>query len=348
MQAKFPKKMLISLGTGLIFWVIAGYLLPLWLPFLLGIGLAAAAEPTARLLKDRAHFPQSAASTLSVSAVWLLAIAVIGLVLALLTRQLQQLSGLLPRIQELITAGLEAWKGLLLSLAGRLPTPMGKALAEFAESSFTDTTSVLRSAMEKFPQLAGILLGGLSKGILILVTAIISAYMFSARLPKIRTWLRQRIPEPWRQRYRPLLQATKKALAGWLKAEAALATVTFLLLMAGFWLLRVDNAPTLAGWITLVDAFPVLGVGTVLLPWSVLILLQGDLALGVGLLGLFAVIWLIRSVLEPKLVGKGIGMDPLLTLAAIYVGFRLWGVAGMLLSPILALPAVQSAKQLQH
>lgn len=348
MNPKFPQKALVSLGIGLIFWVIAGYLLPLWLPFLLGIGLATAAEPTAQLLRQRAHLPRSAASAVSVSAVWLLVIAVVSLLLALLTRQLQQLSGLMPRVQELITAGLEAWKRLLLSLAGRLPPPIGQTLAEFAENSFADTTSVLRSAMEKLPQLAGSMLGILSRGVLVLVTAIVSAYMFSARLPQMSTWLRQRIPEAWRQRYNPMLQATKKALAGWLKAEAALASVTFLLLMTGFWLLRVGKAPTLAGWITLVDAFPVLGVGTVLLPWSALVLLQGDLPLGIGLLGLFGAIWLIRSVLEPKLVGKGIGLDPLLTLAAIYVGFRLWGVVGMLLSPILAMIAAQTVKQLQR
>ena len=103
----------------------------------------------------------------------------------------------------------------------------------------------------------------------------------------------------------------------------------------------------LASLITLVDAFPVLGVGTVLVPWSLLELIQGNRGMGLGLLGLYALIWLIRSVLEPKLLGKELGLDPLVTLVCIYAGFRLWGLSGMLLSPIIAMAITQTLKRVR-
>jgi predicted PurR-regulated permease PerM len=90
MYPKFPKKVLFSLGIGLIIWIIAGYLLPLWLPFLIGIGLATAAEPTAQLLRKRARLPQAMASAVSVSAVWLLGIAVISLLLGYTYKKSQE------------------------------------------------------------------------------------------------------------------------------------------------------------------------------------------------------------------------------------------------------------------
>ena len=129
-------------------------------------------------------------------------------------------------------------------------------------------------------------------------------------------------------------------------AELKLAAVAFILLLAGFALLKLKHPLMLAALITLVDAFPVLGVGTVLIPWSLLRLVQGDRVLGFGLLGLYAAIWLIRSVLEPKLLGKELGLDPLVTLVSIYAGFRLWGLGGMLLAPMVALAATQVLKRL--
>lgn len=84
------------------------------------------------------------------------------------------------------------------------------------------------------------------------------------------------------------------------------------------------------------DAFPVLGTGTVLLPWSLICLLQRDGARAAGILGLYITAAVLRSVLEPRLVGRQLGLDPLAALAALYTGYRLWGVAGMLLMPMLA------------
>ena len=81
-----------------------------------------------------------------------------------------------------------------------------------------------------------------------------------------------------------------------------------------------------------------------MIPWSVICLLQGETARGAGLLGLYAVVWLIRSVLEPRLLGKELGLDPLVTLLAMYAGYKLFGFLGMILSPLLAVAAVRLLK----
>jgi len=95
--------------------------------------------------------------------------------------------------------------------------------------------------------------------------------------------------------------------------------------------------------IALVDAIPMLGTGTVLVPWSLLCFLQGNPVRGVGLLGLYVTAMLVRSALEPRVVGRQLGINPLLTLAALYAGFRLWGVTGMILAPIITVTATQLA-----
>ena len=130
-------------------------------------------------------------------------------------------------------------------------------------------------------------------------------------------------------------------LSGWFTAQCKLSFVSFLISFLGLVILRIPYALFWALGICLVDAFPVLGTGTILLPWSLLLALQGDTARAVGLCSTYAVISLSRSMLEPKLLGRHLGLDPLATLMALYVGFRLWGIAGMLLAPILTVTAMQ-------
>jgi len=114
------------------------------------------------------------------------------------------------------------------------------------------------------------------------------------------------------------------------------------LLLAGFLLLNVERAVLAALLTSLVDLLPVLGVGTVLVPWSVLAFLSGDVFRGVGLLVLFGIMVVVRQFLEPRIVGGSLGIHPLLTLLAVFAGFRLFGFAGMLGAPIL-LYAVKAA-----
>ena len=126
-------------------------------------------------------------------------------------------------------------------------------------------------------------------------------------------------------------------LGKWLKAECILLAVTFCQLLVGLLLIRQEYALLLAALIALIDALPVFGTGTVLAPWAAVECLLGNVPKGAALLALFAVISVVRSVLEPKLVAAQAGLPPLASLAAMYVGFCAAGVAGMVLAPVLLL-----------
>ena len=123
----------------------------------------------------------------------------------------------------------------------------------------------------------------------------------------------------------------------WLGAEGVLCGVTFLLLLLGFLYLKQDYGFLLAVLIALVDALPVLGAGLFLVPWALGHLLLGSVPRGVALLALYAVILLVRSILEPKLMAAQAGLPPLSALLAMYVGYSFFGVGGMLLLPIVLL-----------
>lgn len=329
-------------------WLFMGYFLPIGLPFLLGISLALGAEPTLRLLCRRLKLPRVAASPIAVSGVFLLSATVVTCLLALILRQSQQLVTWLPKLAENLTDALSQLQTWLQSLTQRLPPALQPLVGGLTEGFFQNGGAILEQAAMQLPKLATALLGFLSKGMLGLITGIISAYMISARMPALRAWWQRHQPITWQERWRPMLLTLKKSLSGWIWAEVKLAVLSFGLMSVGFWLLGISRSLMTAGLIAIVDAFPILGVGTVLIPWALLCLLRQETVRGIGLLAVYAVVWLSRSILEPKLVGKGLGLDPLVTLIAIYAGWKLWGIPGMLLAPILALTISQIIKQVQQ
>lgn len=311
--------------------------LPIALPFFLAMGLALAAEPAVGWMHRRLHLPRSVAAGIGVTGVFLLTATLLTLLLTVLVRQLAHLKDFLPAVAEAISQGIALLRQWFLSLAENAPEGIRQTLASIIQALFQDGGGLLQQSVQKIPQMAGNALGRLSNGLIWMVTAVLAAFMISARLPQ----LAMKIPKNWRTHIFPMAKACRKTIGRWLLAQGKLSSVTLGLLSAGFLLLRLPHALLWAVLVTMVDILPILGVGTVLIPWSLVRFLQGENAGALGLLGLFGIVWLVRSVLEPKLIGKELGLDPLLTLLCIYAGFRLWGILGMLLAPLAAISVLQ-------
>ena len=181
------------------------------------------------------------------------------------------------------------------------------------------------------------MIGKLPDAVLFTVTAILSSFMLSGELPAIRSWLSRVIRPEWRQKALSLRSHVRTTFGGWLRAQLKLMGVTFLILNVGLMLLRVQYPVLDALLITIVDALPVFGTGTILIPWAIVMFLRGETKKGIGLVILYGTAALSRQALEPRLVGRQVGLNPVLTLLALYAGYRLLGVAGMIVFPISAM-----------
>lgn len=129
------------------------------------------------------------------------------------------------------------------------------------------------------------------------------------------------------------------------KGYLILMLITLLELVAGLYLLRVKYAPIIALIISVVDVLPVLGTGTVVIPWGIIEIIMGNGAKAVGLFVLYAVITLVRSFAEPKIIGNQIGINPLFTLIAMFVGLKTLGFLGVLIFPTVLIVTVEYYKQ---
>lgn len=334
---KFFSILLFFLGA----WLALRYLLPLFFPFVLGFGLALAAEPMVAFLTRRAGLPRSVSAGIGVSMAFCFLAGVALLLCAFVLRQLRALAGILPNLEDTAISGISLLRSWLLGLAARTPPSIRPLLDENINGIFSGGAALLGRAVQYLLSLAGNLLSHIPDSAFGLFTAVISGFMISAKLHKIRLFLLRRLPRERLKAALAFLRRVRRVVFSWLKAQLKLVGVTFLLLVLGFGLLRIPHGLLWAAVVSLVDAFPVLGTGTVLLPWSLISLLQGNGAQAIGILGIYITVTVIRSVLEPKLLGRHLGLDPLVTLMALYAGFKLWGIGGMILSPLLAVTAIQ-------
>lgn len=147
------------------------------------------------------------------------------------------------------------------------------------------------------------------------------------------------LPKLWVKKIGIHLRDLIKTLGGYLKAEATLILVSFIISLLGLYILKicgfnVQYPLLMALFIGFVDALPILGSGTVMVPWAIICGLNGDLKLGIAIIVLLVIMSIIRQLLEPKLVSKNIGVHPIFTLIAMYTGFKIIGIIGLLVGPI--------------
>lgn len=339
---QFGIKKLLTLSSAFLFaWLALRFLLPLISPFLFGGALALAAEPVVSFLHKHLRLPRSVSTGIGVSFTFFLLCALLLLLCAFAIRELSAVAGSLPDYTVALQSGISALHDWLLRLSRNTPQMIQPLLRDQVNDLFSSGTALLDQAVRYIAGFAGNLLSHVPNSALTAGTAVLSAFMISAKLPSLRRQLLRRISG---ERLRAMLAAWKRVrhvVSGWLLAQCKLMGVTFLILLGGFFILRISRPLGWAVGTALVDAFPVLGTGTVLIPWALLCLLQGDTGRAIGLAGLYAAVSLIRSGLEPRLVGRQLGMDPLLTLITLYIGFKLWGIGGMLLAPVLTVAALQ-------
>lgn len=334
MSASLRKFLYLALALAAL-WAGVRYLLPVLLPFFLGALLALAAEPAVSFGAKKLHLPRPLSAGLGVGMTLVLLLGILSFLGALLVRELGTLANTIPDIAETAQQGLTLLQDWLIGLANRLPDTISSLLTGSVLELFSSGSALLGQVAARLPGLVASVLGWLPDGALGLGTGIIAGFMISSRLPKLRQAFSQRLPKRWEETWPPALKRVRHTLGGWLKAQVKLSALTYGIVAVGLLILGIPYGLLWALPVALVDAVPLLGTGTVLLPWALVSLLQGDSLRALGLLLTYAAAMVTRTVLEPRLVGRQIGLDPLVTLLAMYAGYRFFGILGLLLAPML-------------
>lgn len=329
-------------GGAVLLWLAGRFLLPILLPFLLGWGIAACLRPLAGRLSRLLHLPSGLCATVLLVCTLLALILLIG---AAASRLLRDLQGVLSRLLESDlfsseTGSFDLFRAVSEGLGLSAKTAGGERYAVLRErfnAMVGDALGGMVSALSaELPHAAGRMISAMPSVLLFMAITVITGFYFCVDRGNLSRAVTLLLPSRFRAQLPSWRMQLKRFSWKYARAYLLLLLFTLVTLFLGFCLLRVEYALLLALITAAVDLLPVLGTGAVLVPWAAVELIRRNYAMGIGLLVLYLAVSVLRQILEPRLVGRSIGLHPLLTLAAGYAGWRLLGVLGMVLGPLLA------------
>ena len=326
------------LSGGTVLYLLFRYALPLLLPFLLAYAISCLVRPLANKFSSRTHLPRGLCATVLLLLVfgvggWGIWAGSVRLVTELgnLAERLLSDGGIFDAMDSLML-----WVENIGAQFGLLSQGEGNVQA-FYDAVMQMVGNILSSIAARLPELAASLFSALPSVLFFLIVSVVACFYFCADGVQITHRLSTFLPQKWQLKLPRIKESLHDIFRKYIKAYGILLALTFSLLIVGFLVLRIEYAFLLAFLIALADFLPVIGVGTILIPWGIVMLLQKNFYIGFGLLILYLVISLVRQVVEPKVLGKSLGLHPLLTLFATYVGFSLFGIVGMIIAPVVVL-----------
>jgi len=337
----------IRLGLGLLaVWAVLRFgrpLASLFAPFLFALAAAALLNPLVKKLQRALGWDRRALTFLLL----LLLFGLIGGGLALLVYAaagqlvslVQNWSGLLDSLQSV----LEQLEELFARFLTLVPPQVTQLVEQAGDDLFQWLGEAVPDALGSLGLEAGERAMGLPGFLVALVIFVMATYLLTADYPYLRSRYVQHLDEGVLRFLSQLRATALGAFGGYVKAEFLLSVGVFFILLAGFFLIRQPYGLLLALGLAVMDFIPIIGAGTVMVPWAFAALFTGDFASAVGLMAIWGVIALFRRVMEPKFVGDQTGLSPILSLVSIYVGMKLAGVLGMVFGPVVTLVALNLA-----
>ena len=152
---------------------------------------------------------------------------------------------------------------------------------------------------------------------------------------KLSRYVHDIFPKRFVRKISNIFSGIISSLSKYLKSQLVMVCITFIELLIAFLILRQNYPFTLALVISLIDALPIVGVGGVLIPWGIYSAAVGNMYLGIGLIITYAVIIIVRQLIEPRIVSSNLGVHPFLTLISMYIAFKIFGVVGLIIGPII-------------
>ena len=207
--------------------------------------------------------------------------------------------------------------------------------SELGDKIFDALSGILADVLGKIASLLTAVVSSVPKILFFLLITAISTVYFALDLEKINSYVHSILPKKVDAALVGFKERSLCVLLKYLRSYFLIMLLTFAIMLLGLTVLRVDYALLLSFVIALLDILPAIGVGVILIPFGVFMLVTGNTYVGIGLLILTAVSTVVRQIAEPKILGKNLGIHPLLTLILMYVGYTLFGIVGLVFLPLL-------------
>jgi sporulation integral membrane protein YtvI len=322
--------------------VLLVYISKVTYPFIIAFIIAFLINPAVNYLVEKGKLPRGLAVTIAL----VLILAILAGIFTLLINEMvsgfahlahvvpTHLQTLINHIQSFFAMQILPLYYQLADLFQRLDPDQQDAVLDNIESVGSNLTSLVRDMAENIVDAITRFVVSLPNFLTVFMFSLLATFFISKDWYKIarklRSWTSVKIAESTKSVYLEL----RKALFGFIKAQLTLISITAVIVLIGLLILRVNYAITIAIIIGAVDLLPYLGTGAVFVPWIIYSFFTENFTLTIGLSILYAIVVVQRQLMEPKVLSSNIGLDPLATLIALFVGFKLFGVLGLIIGPV--------------
>ncbi|NJD01584.1 MAG: sporulation integral membrane protein YtvI [Ruminiclostridium sp.] len=329
------KRILIILAVtaAVVFATLAAFKLAVLLaPFIIALILSSLIEPVICIAEKKLKLGRKAAVPLILS----LMIAIPGyLSFAIITRLIYEVKSFVLVLPAMLSRLYVQLRNLIDSVSNMHDWP--PELAGSLESLYTSLTSAISRLADTLFKGAFATAVSLPEALIFVLITVISTFFMSSDRELIVGYFHKQLPDRWVKKIRSIKNDMFSALFGYLKAVMILMAITFFELFIGLPIINVAYALLLAVIIAVIDALPIVGTGSILVPWSLFCYVSGNYRLGTSILILYLVTLIVRQLIEPKILSRQIGVHPLMALASMYVGLKLAGFTGLVLGPLIFL-----------
>lgn len=333
--SKIIKNVLFFILT-ILFLLLSFRLAVFYVPFLIAFIIASIIEP---LIKKVTKWTKLTRKTSSIIVLVITFGTIIGLIIWGVTVLVSEASNLLSSLNQYI----DATSVMLTNLTKSIDLEKFRFLSTFKELLQNSSSNIIETVTNMIQNILTSLLNVITKiptiAIYTVITFIAIYFIVTDRI-YILDQLEYHFPKKWVRKFSLQLRKIISSLGSYLKAEAILVFISFIISLVGLYIFKFMGMniqyPLLAAvGIGFVDALPILGAGTIMVPWGVISGINGDWTLGVYIIALWLIMSIVRQFIEPKIVSSKIGIHPIFTLIAMYTGYKIIGIMGMFLGPII-------------
>lgn len=304
-----------------------------FLPFLVAVVLAVLIDPLVDWLEQKRRIPRGLA--VGIVLIFLIALIILFMVFVI-SRLVIELSDLYKHIPQYT----QSWYGYFLNLIESIrnyltSNPLPAEAQEALRNNMNTVIDQTAGLIARITNFLFSVLTGLPGFITILLVSALATFFISRDKAAIARFFYQLLPNKFVKPTSTVVGHISGALVGFFRAETILISITALLTITGLYIIGIDYALTAGIIVGILDLLPILGPGAFFLPWAIIAFVSGRISFGIALLIIYGVVSTVRQLIEPKILSQSIGLNPLATLVAIYVGLQLLGMAGIIIGPFL-------------
>ena len=325
-------RLLFSLLATAAFIIIGIRLIVFLMPFVIGWIIASIAAPLVNWLEKRLKIVKKLGSALIVILVLALIVFVIYFAISRLTAEIGDLIENFPTLYAQLETGLRQIGGTMSGLFERLPSGIRSGWNTVVENLDQYMGELVSGISEPTVTAAGNIARRVPYYLISFIVAVMSAYFFIVQREEVLGWMKKVAPESVQKRMGFVMDNLRYAVGGYFKAQFKIMVVVFLILLVGLGFLGTGYFVLVALLIAFLDFLPFFGTGTAMIPWAVYEFFMGDYKLTAALIVIYVTTQVVRQLLQPKMVGDSVGLNPLVTLLLLYIGYRMGGILWMILA----------------